>query len=95
MQRADVPLSARDRCETCHDPIIWTTTTKGKAMPVDADPHPAGNLELALEPWGLDMATIVVAKVVPGAPDTDDDRRDLHRSHFATCPDANHHRRPR
>ena len=25
-------------CRSCHAPIVWTTTSNGKRMPVDADP---------------------------------------------------------
>lgn len=30
----------------CAQPIIWTLTTSGRLMPVDADPTPAGNVLL-------------------------------------------------
>jgi hypothetical protein len=33
-------------CSTCGAPIIWAHTTKGKRIPLDAKPHPDGNVML-------------------------------------------------
>lgn len=84
-------MAARSRCSSCNADIIWTATAKGRPMPVDADPHPLGTLELVLArpPAGISCT------VVPGAPVLVEGRTDLHMSHFETCPDADRHRRPR
>jgi len=38
---------SRDACFSCHAPVIWAKTEKGRAMPVDAAPVETGNIELA------------------------------------------------
>lgn len=70
-------------CRSCGAPIVWCVTPAGNRMPVDADPSPRGNLVLEGE----------LARVVP-APDLLD-RRPRHTSHFATCPNADQHRKVR
>ena len=64
-----------DECKSCGRPIFWAKTTKGKPMPIDREPDPAGNLIV------MDGTALVVA---PLAYPTR-----LHwRPHFATCPQA-------
>lgn len=72
-----------DACRSCEAPIIWATTTSGKAMPVDVEPVDVGNVELVLNG---SLATAPHA-VVHGAPPLFRDGP-LRTSHFATCPDA-------
>jgi len=90
------------RCRSCKEPIIWTVTSNGKRMPVDADPVKAargfrideqlldeaqmGFDEDELRP-GKDVVATFTATPAPG--------ERLYISHFATCPDANEHRRER
>lgn len=82
-------------CRSCKAPMLWVTLPSGKRNPLDAEPSPDGNI-LLLElqdrggrPWRL--ATVVqnddlLAEARElGVP--------LYRSHFATCPDAEEHRR--
>ncbi len=69
------------RCKTCNQPIMWATTAAGKAIPLDVEPVPDGNLV-------LDGGTARVADMFsPPGP--------RWRSHFATCVDADIHRRNR
>lgn len=72
-------------CRSCAAPIVWTVTTNGKRMPVDADPivAPRG---FRLEE--LDGETITAA--FTGVPDP---QERLYQSHFATCPNSDQHRR--
>lgn len=73
-------------CRSCGGPILWARTAADKAMPVDAKSVPGGNITLAL----TDEA--VVAQVHPrGAPPGET----TYVSHFATCPQGRHWRRPR
>lgn len=61
-------------CRSCGAPITWVSTTKDKAMPVDAEPSEHGNL----------MIVDGTAHVVP----TDTPQLQpvpLYRSHFVTC----------
>lgn len=82
------PAVTPDSCK-CGAPIIWTKTTTGKAMPVDAYPSDDGNVVLErVGPTVLAFvySTTAAARVMtPAAP--------LHKSHFATCPDAASFRR--
>jgi hypothetical protein len=86
-------------CRTCDAPIIWTITTNGKRMPVDADPVVAprgfrideevdaaqiGFNEDDLRP-GKDVVATFTTSPAPGEL--------LYQSHFATCPDRDEHRR--
>jgi hypothetical protein len=78
-----------DHCRSCRAPIRWATTANGRAMPVDLEPVPDGNLWLGRGPYGA-----VIASVVP------EERREelageLYLPHFATCPHAHKHRRRR
>jgi hypothetical protein len=68
------------RCRSCNAPIKWAYTIKGKRIPLDPNPSPEGNIELING----------IAEVV-GPSDNPADIR--HISHFATCPNANKHRR--
>ena len=71
-------------CRSCGASILWAATASGRSTPLDAGPHPEGNLYL-----DGDVARVAVAaRAAPeGAP--------LYRSHFATCPQAARHRRPK
>jgi hypothetical protein len=69
------------KCRSCGAPIYWGRTEAGKAMPVDVEPTPDGNVIL------FDRRGSVVALVLrrgekapPGAK--------LRKAHHATCPHA-------
>lgn len=70
-----------DRCRTCKAPVRWVTTTSGRPMPIDPEPRADGNIMLD----DHDVAHVVGAN----------DPRGAWVSHFATCPDAATHRRPK
>jgi hypothetical protein len=96
-RRLRVKLS---RCRSCEEPIIWTITTNGKRMPVDAEPVVAargfridetlldeaqmGFNEDELRP-GKDVLATFITEPQPGEL--------LYLSHFATCPNAAQHRK--
>jgi hypothetical protein len=75
------------RCRSCDALIVFARTGRGKAMPLDAEPRPDGNVEL-LEERGerrqLECRSVLPGMFVP------DERR--HVAHFATCPLADQHR---
>ena len=79
------------RCKSCGAQIVWVKTDSGKRMPVDAEPSEDGNVFVA-DDGPLRTGCLVI---VLGQPDllTDPDVR--HKSHFATCPDADSHRSKR
>ena len=77
------------KCKSCGANIIWIPTVSGKSMPCDAKPIPykedaTGSLNLVTKD-----GRIVRAKA--------DAKSDLvgYVSHFATCPNANAHRKAR
>lgn len=77
-----------NHCRSCGARITWAVTKAGRNMPVDVEPHPAGNLELTPREDGAPL----VAMIDPmDAQLTFTANR--YRSHFATCPDASSHRR--
>ncbi len=80
----------RSKCKSCGAVIVWAFTPRGKRIPVDAAPD-ATKGNLVLVPNGFGHAMRLVASAVSSA-----DFGALHyTSHFATCPQADEHRRPR
>ena len=86
------------RCRSCNAPLFWvetvaTETKPGKRMPLDADPANT-NRALVVENGNLMFAggvtgdNVPLVKYVPNG-------EGMHRTHFATCPNANSHRRSR
>ena len=78
-------------CRSCGAPILWARTEAGKSIPLDSEPHPGGTIRIddANPPLAI-VVTIYAAtpdELFGGAP--------LYRSHFATCPDADRHRKGR
>jgi hypothetical protein len=70
------------RCRSCDAPVVWKRTEAGKAMPIDPDPVPGGNVVL------LDDDRVHVLHADEAADDVP-----TYVSHFATCPNAKGHRR--
>lgn len=82
-ERDPEPAWPTKRCRgaTCDADIIWTkNAATGRSMPVDLEPSPDGNVELAMLPDGR------VESVVHGQPPLDG--RPLRLNHFVTCPDS-------
>ena len=81
-----------DRCRSCKAPVRWAVTAAtGAAIPLDLEPRDDGNMALAEArvPGGAPIAVVI-----------DEAQRaryagSLYTAHFATCPDADEHRRPR
>jgi hypothetical protein len=72
------------KCKSCGAAVTWCVTSTGKKMPVDAKEAPGGNVVLEKHPLYREPFARVVA---PGT--------GKHTSHFATCPNAIQHRKPR
>ena len=71
-------------CRACGAPIVWARhLITGRTAPLDAAPSDAGTWSLVDHPEH---------GAVYGPSYTPEGR---HTSHFATCPDAATHRRPR
>ena len=72
------------KCSSCGASIIWCKTESGKAMPLDAEPVPDGNIQLDSQGQATYMKK------------GDDERWHnvvRFKSHFATCPNAATHRK--
>jgi hypothetical protein len=78
---------AAKRCRSCGAPIIWCVTESGRKMPVDFAPTPSGNV--AIRPADGGWEAIVAGPLEP----VDGCTSIRRTSHFATCPDAQKHRR--
>lgn len=77
-------------CRSCGAPIRWAVTVNGKRMPLDEQPDPDGNLVLS-DPTPGAYAPTVAFTTQNTLPLPDDPPR--FTSHFATCPNADQHRR--
>ncbi len=67
-------------CRSCHQPIVFAWTTKGKKLPLDPEPSPAGTVRLdRTTAYVLSAADTVTLRAADQA---------LHTSHISTCPDA-------
>jgi hypothetical protein len=73
-----------DTCRSCGAALLWAITPKGKRMPLDAAPV-EGGLWFAYD----------VAGEKHCAPARAGAEGPLYTSHFATCPQADQHRRRR
>lgn len=72
-------------CRSCHEPIIWALSLTGKRMPVDVEPTETGNLILSSH--RPDPIVTVASKTGRYS------GQKLYRSHFATCPRVERHRK--
>lgn len=72
-------------CRSCGGEIRWAKTAHGRNMPLDADPAPDDvHAGFVLRDGGK-LALSVTRDMTPG--------ETLYLSHFATCPNADQHRR--
>lgn len=78
------------RCRSCNKEIVWIKMASGKSMPCDAAPisysenqHPSAECLTLVTPEG---------KIVKAVFDPSGDKIG-YTSHFATCPNANQHRK--
>lgn len=76
-------MTATSRCKTCGAAIRWAKTNAGKPIPLDLEPVATGNLVLTSTGIALPLSW-----ELPGG-------EPRYVSHFATCPDADAHRRSR
>lgn len=72
-------------CRSCGAEIVWALSGNEKRMPVDAEPTAEGNVAL-VEVDGDLHARVAAANLL---------EEPRYTSHFATCPNADAHRRPR
>jgi hypothetical protein len=72
-------------CRGCHQHITWAHTVQGHRIPLDPDQVPDGNV--------VAQADGRVRVLRSG--ETPDPAMPRYRSHFASCPNAARHRKPR
>lgn len=68
-------------CRSCGSSIRWAATKKGKLLPVDAEPNPAGSVELRERPGAIPVAIVHSAGDRPLF-------GDRYLPHWAACPQA-------
>ena len=71
-------------CRSCGAPILWATTEKGKAIPLDAEPADNGNVEFT---GNLDIVRVL------GGVDAGVVSTPRYTPHHATCPEGAQWRR--
>lgn len=84
---------AVDYCKSCKRPIMWAATLpRGRMMPLDLYPDPAGNVALfyRVSSFSNAAATVLGGQELMMAHQIG---VLLHTSHFATCPHAAEHRK--
>lgn len=75
------------KCRICGTPIMWARTLAsesgagGKAMPIDPEPNPEGNVAVRQTGPGR-----YVARVLKDGESHDTYSEKRHMPHFATCP---------
>jgi hypothetical protein len=72
-------------CSSCHAEILWKKTDRGKSIPLDKEPVEDGNIRI-----NGAHADVLSALELTAARE---DGELLHKSHFATCPNARKHRK--
>jgi len=78
-------------CRSCRAGITWARTEHGRKMPVDALPAPASvHQGFVLRELDNPDGPLVISATRDAMPG-----EDLYTSHFATCPNADAHRKPR
>lgn len=85
----------RGRCRSCNALVFWATSCTGLGEPKR---RPDGSvIKMAMDPFPVPEGNLMLmfpAKVAPiGAVFVEAHER--WRTHFASCPDANAHRKPR
>ena len=70
--------------------MFWAKTANGKAIPVDADASPDGNIRVdpRTEPMGASVLSGAALETARAAGEK------LHKTHFVTCPQRREWRRP-
>jgi hypothetical protein len=81
-------------CRSCGAAVRWAVSVNGKRIPVDDQPVPDGNLVLS-DPTPGAYAPVASHYVEPEQAPLFGDEPPRFVSHFATCPNADHHRKAR
>ncbi len=79
-----------EQCRSCQAKILWAITPAGKRMPVDHAPSDDGNILLVHTAMDTPLAVVLSKEGLEMASRSP---MGLRTSHFATCPNAEEHRR--
>ena len=72
-----------EQCRSCHAPVMWLDhATTGKPARIDAAPDPDGNIRVGV---AFEHYTVLTGQERADALERGDE---LHKNHWATCPDA-------
>lgn len=82
----DAGATVSATCKSCRAAIIWFKTPRGKAMCVDATPHPDGNVVIR------DGLAVVLTLAELAEDPSVGQRRFM--THWATCPNSKSHKKP-
>ena len=88
------PCTEPRACKSCGAQILWVITAKGKSMPVDAHPTPIGGFILTHNKRA-DRLLATYVKSMPPEEQAELGTRNRWESHWATCPNATEHRKPK
>lgn len=76
-------------CRSCKAPLLWARTeATGKAIPLDAEPHPDGNVIIVRE-GARDVARVLGPLEVAAL----DPSMERFMPHFQSCPNGSEFRR--
>jgi hypothetical protein len=92
----DAALAKRPRvlCARCAAPMFWARAAEsGKAIPIDYEPEPKGNLVVAAVGADLNRLGTTAYWVGPYSEEEDDGFDIRFVSHFVTCPMADEFRK--
>lgn len=77
-------------CRSCGAAVVWARAEgSGKALPLDPEPGPGGNLVVVGHETGRYGDSVPVVRSVPRSGEP------AYVAHFVTCPHASEHRRAR
>lgn len=81
-------------CRSCEAPIVWAWTANGKRVPLDPEQRPDGNLEIIGDHVDEDGRSAPLVRYLKKGEDlTLLGPGERFVTHFATCPNAEEHRR--
>jgi hypothetical protein len=81
-----------EECRSCGHPVIWAKTDAGRWMPLDALPVPEIAPRLVVFNPKTKGGHVVTDEDLDRVPRWVELGATLHRSHFASCPNAAQHR---
>lgn len=91
-RQADPPGTAKE-CRSCKRLIVWVKTSRGKSMPCDISPDPAGTFYLFRKSDRIEAEHVNSHSDRAQNAFARGDKK--YTSHFSTCPNADEHRRSR